>query len=77
MINKSINILIIDDGIGFDVENKFNSSKEESGFGLLIMSERVELLKGNTNIQSGKEKGTRIKISIPLIDEEEYIDDKN
>jgi len=77
VINKSINILIIDDGIGFDVENKFNSSKEESGFGLLIMSERVELLKGNINIQSGKEKGTRIKISIPLIDEEEYIDDKN
>ena len=77
VINKSITLLIIDDGIGFDVENKFNSSKEESGFGLYIMSERVELLKGKIDIQSEKDKGTRIKVWIPLKDEEDYNNDKN
>ena len=76
IINKYINLLIIDDGIGFDVQSKINSSKEESGFGLFIMSERVELLKGKIDIQSSMGIGTRIKISIPLKDEEEH-DEKN
>ncbi|MFT9495477.1 sensor histidine kinase [Anaerosolibacter sp.] len=71
VINKTINILIFDDGIGFNVETKMKSCKEESGFGLLAMRERAELLKGNIEIDSNLGTGTRIKISIPVGDEEE------
>ncbi|MDF2546998.1 MAG: histidine kinase [Anaerosolibacter sp.] len=71
IINKTINILIFDDGIGFNVETKMKSCKEESGFGLLAMRERADLLKGNIEIDSNLGTGTRIKISIPVGDEEE------
>lgn len=71
IINKTINILIFDDGIGFNVETKMKSCKEDSGFGLLAMRERAELLKGNIEIDSKLGTGTRIKISIPVGDEEE------
>lgn len=71
IINKTIHILILDDGVGFNVETKMKSCKEESGFGLLAMRERVELLKGCIEIDSNLGTGTRIKISIPVGDEEE------
>lgn len=74
IINKSITLLIIDDGIGFDVQREVTNSREESGFGLFIMSERVGLLKGKIDIQSNFGTGTRIKINIPLKDEEEQYD---
>ncbi|QEK11928.1 sensor histidine kinase [Crassaminicella thermophila] len=71
IIRQRINLLIADDGIGFDVQSKLSTDKKESGFGLLIMKERVELLKGNIDIQSNIGKGTRIKVTIPLKNEEE------
>ena len=71
IINKIINLLIFDDGVGFNVELKMKSCKEESGFGLLAMRERVELLKGCIEIDSNLGTGTRIKITIPVGDEEE------
>lgn len=67
---QSINVLIADNGIGFTVQEKLTKNKEESGFGLYIMSERVELLKGKINIQSGIGIGTKIRATIPLNDEE-------
>ncbi len=70
-MEKSINLLIVDDGIGFDVDANIDSNKEEGGFGLLIMSERVHLLKGKIDIKSNIGSGTRINIKIPLKDEEE------
>ncbi|MFZ5968150.1 MAG: sensor histidine kinase [Bacillota bacterium] len=71
MMADGITMLIIDDGKGFDVEEKM--SKEQGGecFGLYSMRERVELLKGNIDINSGLNMGTRIKVSIPVVDEEE------
>ncbi|MEW9123203.1 MAG: sensor histidine kinase [Thermotaleaceae bacterium] len=76
ILNKSINMLIIDDGKGFDVEMALKNSKEDSGYGLFIMRERVELLKGEISIQSDLGKGTRIKLIIPIGDEEETYDKK-
>ncbi|QXM05785.1 sensor histidine kinase [Crassaminicella indica] len=66
VIHRRINLLIIDDGIGFDVKCKLSANKRESGFGLFIMKERVELLKGKINIKSDIGEGTRIKVIIPL-----------
>ncbi|WP_053956856.1 sensor histidine kinase [Inediibacterium massiliense] len=68
-IDHKINLLIMDDGVGFDMEKMSPTNKQESGFGLFIMKERVELLKGKIDIQSSVGMGTRIKVTIPLNDE--------
>lgn len=70
---EKIYIKIIDDGIGFDVNEKVNSLDDKNGFGLYSIRERVDLLKGKIDIESekGKGKGTKINVSIPLCEEEE------
>ncbi len=58
-------IVIKDNGIGFDMKN--NKSKTgESGFGLIGMKERAELLNGKLDIISSIGEGTRIILTIPL-----------
>lgn len=73
IIEKSlakINLSIMDDGIGFDPENyKQNSNFVSSGFGLMNIKERVELLKGELHINSSPNLGTRISLFIPLNEE--------
>lgn len=58
-------ILVVEDkGMGFNVQ--FNEPKG-TGLGLYGMRERVELVQGILNIQSEPNKGTKVKISIPLL----------
>lgn len=65
-------LFINDDGKGFDTKKIFApSEKINSGFGLMSMKERVELLKGEFGIMSHQGKGTWIRIAIPLTKEEE------
>ncbi|HHY90985.1 MAG TPA: sensor histidine kinase [Clostridiales bacterium] len=68
IVKDFVHLLIIDDGVGFCVEEKLNQSKDEknSGFGLYIMKERAQLLRGKFDIQSDLGIGTRIKVTIPL-----------
>lgn len=70
-INYNIVFSILDDGVGFDIDevNKrhFNI---DSGFGLFSMRERVQLLQGKLEIISEKDKGTRITAKIPVNIEE-------
>lgn len=62
-----INLLIEDDGIGFEVSNQMEEScKTNSNFGLSIMNERIYLLSGQIQIESKKNKGTMINITVPL-----------
>lgn len=61
-----INIIVKDNGIGFDT----NEVKDKS-FGLISMRERIELLKGTMKIHSVKRKGTTILFNIPLVVEEQ------
>lgn len=60
-LRESVNILIKDQGIGFDT----NEVKEKS-FGLIGMQERVELLKGKMKVNTKVGKGTSILFQIPL-----------
>ena len=57
----NINLLIIDDGIGFDPV-EINGEK----YGLASMKERCTLLGGRINIESRPKRGTIIKIILPL-----------
>ena len=57
----NINLLIIDDGIGFDPV-AINGEK----YGLASMKERCTLLGGRINIESRPKRGTIIKVILPL-----------
>jgi two-component system, NarL family, sensor histidine kinase DegS len=70
--SKQVNLLIIDYGKGFELDNK-----SEDKFGLINMQERCDLLGGNLEINSGLNKGTRININIPIKSREENNNEEN
>lgn len=61
MTKSAIDVLIKDNGAGFDM----NQKKPES-FGIIGMKERVELLEGKMEIDSKIGKGTTISVQVPL-----------
>ena len=61
-----VKMSVKDDGKGFDVDKTISSKSGLHGFGLLTMKERLELVNGSFDIQSGPGKGTEITIEIPL-----------
>jgi signal transduction histidine kinase len=61
-LENTVLITIEDDGTGFDYEN----AKSKSGFGLVGLKERTELLNGEFSIASKIGEGTRIKVKIPV-----------
>ncbi len=58
---ERVNLIISDDGIGFDSE-KVSQDK----YGLIFMGERCSLLGGSFKIKSEPKKGTIIKIILPI-----------
>ena len=67
-----LNLIIEDDGVGFDIEEieKINRTKE-SGNGLNNMRERAELINSKLYINSNTSKGTTIFVEVPL-DEDSF-----
>lgn len=61
LTKTAINVLIKDNGVGFDINKKCTNS-----FGLIGMKERVELLEGEITVDSKIGKGTSVFISIPI-----------
>jgi len=75
--NAELKLFIIDDGQGFNTEKlKLHNEDISSGFGLVSMRERVELLDGDMVISSEPGRGTRLNISIPFTQDEEVTDGK-
>ena len=58
---EKVEIVIKDDGIGFDL-----ASKRKTSFGLDNIVQRTELLGGRYNINSAPGKGTTITINLPI-----------
>ena len=58
---KVINVIVQDNGIGFDVEK----IKEKNGMGLKSIKSRVYNLHGSIIIDSGKANGTTVTIDMP------------
>ena len=56
----TVHVEVRDDGIGFD------ASTDTSGFGLLGMRERVELLDGTLRVDSAPGAGTTVSASFPI-----------
>jgi len=59
--DKAILLIVKDDGIGFE-----KSSIPSGHYGILGIKERVRLVNGNVEIHSESDKGTTIRIDIPL-----------
>jgi len=65
IIENNVKLVIKDNGKGFLVNEVF-ADKNRTGYGLLGMKERVELLNGEFSITSQLKEGTDINIVIPI-----------
>ena len=60
------NLVVMDDGIGFDVQNTLRAWGGRQSWGLLGMMERASLLGGTCQIESRPGNGTRIVVSVDI-----------
>ena len=65
---SDINIVVKDNGVGFDLEEVGDQS-----FGIIGMKERVEILSGSLSIITGVGKGTAVYFKIPYPKEDNLI----
>lgn len=59
-------IVVKDNGIGFNVEEMESKMITSSHYGLIGMQERIDLLEGKIDIESKKGEGTKITMLIPI-----------
>lgn len=59
---NTIQLSVIDDGVGFDIKDKKTGS-----YGLHNIRERIEGMGGNVRVISLKDVGTRIEINVPIV----------
>lgn len=65
ILPERVNLLIRDDGKGFDLE-KVKSSSRPEGYGLINIRERAQLLNGSVQINTAPGKGTSVYVTVPL-----------
>ncbi len=61
-----LQLLIRDDGVGFDAEAMLARTAQNESFGLLAMQERVALVGGQIEFRSSPGRGTEIQVRLPL-----------
>ena len=66
--STDIEILIKDNGIGFDFKRCISETRKNQGFGLSGIAERVKILNGKLFIEAIPKKGTELRIKIPIKD---------
>jgi signal transduction histidine kinase len=64
--DQRVELVVRDDGIGFDVMGTLEQANGDGNLGLLGMKERIEILGGTLAIDSRRGHGTRIQIALPL-----------
>lgn len=62
----NIELIIEDNGIGFDINEVSKNNSKSKGLGLSIMKERVVLLGGKIDIKSQLHEGTTFVIKVPV-----------
>ena len=66
-LNDHIQIVVSDEGIGFDPEKLYKSANDAaSGFGLFSIHERLELLGGSLKVESAPQRGTKFTLIAPI-----------
>ncbi len=61
-----LELVVRDDGVGFDVAKTLEEAARRDRLGLLGMRERVQILGGSLEVESEPGRGTRIRVSLPL-----------
>ena len=70
---ERFNLMVSDDGVGFDLQSYNNDGDiRDGGFGLISMKERAQLINGKLEIKSSPGMGTKIFLAMPLIKGEDY-----
>ena len=64
--DSELELVVRDDGVGFDVGAVMKRGAGDLSLGLLGMQERVELMGGRIQIRSDPERGTEIRALFPL-----------
>ncbi len=64
-LHNKINVLIKDDGKGFDPKT-IEENKDRECYGLINMRERIQILRGELKINSAPGKGTVISFTVPV-----------
>ena len=64
--NRTLELIVEDNGIGFDLEKAVSVENPRRGFGLASMRERTELSGGFLAIETRKGEGTLIRASWPV-----------
>lgn len=65
LTDQAVRITVADRGTGFDAQATVG---EPNGFGLFSIRERIEGLAGTFSVQSARDTGTQVEITIPLYD---------
>jgi len=63
---QNITLTLVDNGMGFDVQEIMHRAPEHKGIGLTAMAERVKMLNGTMDLQSRIGHGTTLVFTIPL-----------
>ena len=63
---KTLELVLHDNGCGFDPIAAFRGCRESRSFGLCSMRERVDLLSGTLHVDSAIGAGTTVKVQIPV-----------
>lgn len=66
-VNNNMSIHVADNGIGFNASKMNYYLEENKGFGLFSIRERLTHLGGQVEIRSQKGRGTRVILSVPLL----------
>lgn len=66
-----IKIVIQDNGVGFEVDYVEAKIAKGKNFGIMGMRERIDLLEGRIDFDSGKGEGTKVTMLIPINEHKE------
>lgn len=66
---RELQLTIQDDGVGVDVSSALERAARGSSLGLVGMQERAQLVGGQLEIESSEDRGTRVRATFPLADQ--------
>ena len=66
--NNLITIVQSDDGIGYDYNliDKPKTTTDNTGYGLILLKEKVGLINGTISVNTKKDGGTEYKLTVPI-----------
>lgn len=68
-VKQVLRVIVSDQGVGFDPKTLMHSSGRATGFGLLSIRERLQLLGGSMEIESAPHQGSRLTLLAPSMEE--------